>query len=1342
MKTKISRIGKKSLSVIITIIMIVSTMLVGMVSASAFDVSSPQTIYFKPSSAWSSSSYFGLRVKWGDNDTEENFYMMSLVSGETDIYTVEFPTGTPKGFQFVKFNSNNANRENVSDNGWDSYQTSLDTSKNLYIMGTGWSVYSGGSGETTDYYYSYNNDGSNKFVKMETDSKYGGYFIRVNKTNGYLNDEKKFKIADVDNDRDGKLNNGTHCVNYNIETTNVEKSTSLTSVSFEFDSVWRDLYIKGTSPDDFYIQYTPGGNNGLAGTIKVWSVTDYEGITDPTDPTEPTTTEPVETTVPPTTVPVGDYTITDTTELNGSLSFSAEGRTAGRANKGDTVTITGKPAYSYFELDTVTVTGADKTNIEVSVTGNTRTFTMPAQNVTATATFKLNKSDYIKSLNEDGLWIDVAPDKYDTTATLIKWNNYSGSNHGTSNPYTFYVPKNVELSKANIYNGYGNAVILNETSIPADDKAEVSLAKDASYTTTGGVSTTVKVMQGSTNAMFLHTTNNTGADYDLPTKIDDTLTSKSKVETSGGSCTTMVYDGTTSTVSSAMALDTVKGRGNSSWEASYKFFGKYAFNMKLASKTKLFGMDNSKSWCLLANNADESMMRNALTYQLAAEIGIQDSPEFRFVDIYDNGEYLGAYLITEKVDVGNSKLVKGKSFEDINEDGAKAEGATGVSENLTPSTYTYTYQNGTTYTPEMRYAQVSPKSDTSDESKYPYKTKGKYLLEFEIKKRYTAESSYFTSPQGQHVVVKSPEFATKQQVEYIAKKFAAMEEIAFTSGATHAQLSTVMDVESFAKMYLIQELSSNLDSAATSYYVTFDCAQSDPVFVANPVWDYDWAYGQYSNTAKKAVNGDTLKTDEPTGCWVAKIKSYDDGEITPYNYSLQSQLANNNSEFKSVIRKVWEEKGGFYENIQKYYTGEKSQIDEWYDQIAASVDMNETRWGIIAEDVLQSNQWGSKDTGDTHADAVNYLENTWTAARAEWLNKQFTTTEEYKAYTPDAPTIKLYAADGKTETSAVEQGTGFIIKVTSPLENNVVYRFLKSDGSLVDSAQSDGILEIATDGLTVGETYTYKVQAVYNGKASGDSNTVSVTIDDKAGNKQVTIYFKSASASAYVPSLSIDGAAAAEMTRDKKSTGSDGTYFGSTYSGSLKFYWFYTKMKLDTSVEHTLKFTTKDNRVNASTSYKFVASEGNKYYFAVDNLMGDTNLINLTGLDEYIRNYHISATHMVYSATSDRNIGFTWINGKEWAMGTYIKDHVNTASLTDLTSSSLLTIPSALTPNAMLEASSAPAFFTIKSATLAQRISAEAEEVSTLQYQLLDVNLDGKVDVKDSTMMQKALAGF
>ena len=1212
---------------------------------------------------------------------------------------------------------------------------------------------------STTYYYSYY-DGSNQYEPMFNNN--GVYTFEPSSSQlGNTDNIAKFKIT-TSNDKSLDpipANNSGYCVNFNSPTVTTSTAMQNANITAKIlsDDINKDVQISDKSKE-YVITFTPDTNNPLTGTISIDLKT---SATDPTDPTEPTTA--------PVTTP-GDFNIIDKTDANGSLSFTTEGKDSGTASAGDLVTVTATPD-KYFECTTIVVTYKDSNkvsrNIDATKTAaNTFTFTVPSgltktdikdQEITVKGTFTLTstgKADYIKDQG-DGLWIDVAPDENDTTATLIKWNNYKGSSHTYRDSYIFYLPKNVNLSDVKIYNGFEGDVTIQGVTISSNscNASTLSLNADTNYDPSGKTTSKFKIMLGSTDAMFLTTSTS------LPTAISSIASSfnvtddktakeyKAQINYSGGSCKTMSNDTATASFSNALGLSSIKGRGNSSWKASAQVFGKYAFNMKLSSKTSLLGMDSAKSWCLLANNADESMMRNALTYQLAKEIGLPDSPEFRFVDIYDNGEYMGAYLVTEKVDVGSSKLVKGESFEDLNEDAVKDQGGTEIDETLsTNATYSFTDSQGETHSNlSMRYATVGKNTGSSP---FEYNTTGKYLLEFEISDRVNDEPCYFVSPHGQNVVVKSPEFATKEQVTYIAQKFAEMEDIAFTTGATKAQLSTVMDVESFAKMYLIQEFSSNLDSASTSYYITFDCAQTNPVFVANPVWDYDWTCGQYNNEVGKKVDVDGKLLDTTgTDSWVAKNKAMDDSTKKDKGRSLQSQLAGTNVAFKSVIRKVWEETNGFYDKIQQYYSAD-GQITKWKDKISSSVNMNETRWGFIKDNLLTT--WGTNDTGDTfdgENSTVTAL-NKWVTNRATWLNTQFTTTPEYKTYIPDVPTIMLCDANGNA-ISAVEQGKGFIIKVTSPVENNVVYRFFRSDGTQVDAGQSDGILEIATDDLTVGETYEYYVQAVYNGNASADSATVSVTIDDKAGNKQVTIYFKSASASVYVPSLSVDGAAAAEMTRDKKTTETNGTYFGSTYSGSLKFYWFYTKMTLDTSVAHTLVFTTKDNRVNAKTSYTFSPAEDNKYYFAVNNLMGDTNLVDLTDKAEYIRNYHISATHMVYSEISDSNIGFTWAkdknnNYKEYAMGTYLNSNsnVNTASLSDLTSSSLLTIPSALTPNAMLEASSAPAFFTIKSATLAQRITAEAEEVSTLQYQLLDVNLDGVVDVKDSTMMQKALAGF
>ena len=60
----------------------------------------------------------------------------------------------------------------------------------------------------------------------------------------------------------------------------------------------------------------------------------------------------------------------------------------GKAHYGDEVTLTAAPATGY-SLQTLSVTTAGNQNVALSGSGNTRTFTMPAENVTVSATFAL-----------------------------------------------------------------------------------------------------------------------------------------------------------------------------------------------------------------------------------------------------------------------------------------------------------------------------------------------------------------------------------------------------------------------------------------------------------------------------------------------------------------------------------------------------------------------------------------------------------------------------------------------------------------------------------------------------------------------------------------------------------------------------------------------------------------------------------------------------------------------------------------------------------------------------------------------------------------------------------------
>lgn len=1090
--------------------------------------------------------------------------------------------------------------------------------------------------------------------------------------------------------------------------------------------------------------------------------------------------------------PPGAYKLADKSNF-GKVVYTVNGSTVTTANGGDEVTATVTPNNGFeYVANSLSVTN-DTTKLPVAeITGTSVTFTMPASNVTAKASFSVKKSEYVKTL-ADGLYVDVAPGKTDTIATFVMWNNYTGvgqsapasgyAAHNTKDYYTLYIPANVDLSSVTLYNAFNTDVKINGQTIPADGSATVSLT-ETTYNQNSDNTYKVQVLKGSTSSMFLYTNDGKGNDYDLPTskKHYTGLLDKDTVKASGGLCTT-IKNGE---VSDALVLSQVKGRGNSSWEASATLFGKYAFNMKLDSATELLGLPKSKSYCLLANNMDNAMMRNAYIYQLAKDIGLYDSPEFDFVDIYDNGEYMGAYLITEKVDVASkNKLVKGNSIDDLNED------AGAVFDEKNP-----------VHTESLGYTNVSNGVDldntatiTVDGKVYNfkdyYRSKGTYLLEFEIPDRVQNEASYFKSTQGQNVVLKSPEFATQGEVEFIRDKFNYMESLVYADTIDLEALSKVMDLDSFARMYLIQEFSVNLDSAATSYYITYDCSKG--LFVASPVWDYDWALGQ-SQDSKKAKDGRDLSTNNPEA-WFAKDKAMGDGTQSG-SYSLQSKLANDTN-FKTVIKKVWFGKNndGFYNKAQEYYTN-GGWLDTWRDRIAASINMNEERWGFINNKPAYNNWITQADTtnGRGFDGAVDFLKTSWSSTRATWLNTQFSNNNDYKNYEQIAtPTLTAYASDGKTPlTGEVASGGSYVLKAST---SEIYVDYVLYDGDTQVANNTDGVFAIEN---AVAGTHNYKVETVYNktnkksstdvtvtvssapaeiesvtisalktevsvnetftltataspagvtdvtytfymnGKAIVDATNITsntfrtkltaegsanFTVTATANGKTVTstqavtvtaskvdnihnfkVYFKCPSAPAYKPSVSLDGADPVKMIR--------GTELGTNYAGTLTFYWYYADLgQINSADAHTLTFTTARTRLNATMEDNFVYNE---YYLAVDNLMSGTEVVDLTEFSgdaekEHILNFYHSATNTVYSGVgTDKTLGFTNIDGTRYKMGTLVDNN-------------------------------GVATFSIRSATTMQMLSAQLTTVSKTQQALLDVNLDGRVDVKDATLMQRAL---
>lgn len=243
-------------------------------------------------------------------------------------------------------------------------------------------------------------------------------------------------------------------------------------------------------------------------------------------------------------------------------------------------------------------------------------------------------------------------------------------------------------------------------------------------------------------------------------------------------------------------LEYITGRGNVTWE-----WGKKPYRIELDKKKELLDMGEGKSWILLANYLDGSYIRNKMVYDLADDIGLSYSPDSQFVDLYLNGTYAGLYQLTEKIEIGIERV------------------------------------------------------EINDIKKQPDITGG-YLLEWDITERAASESGYFITEQGQAVTIQEPGNATEKEKEYISGLVQEFENALYAEDGinpdTGKHFSEYIDLESWAKKYLIEEITKNFDAGITSQYFYKDSdSMGNSLLYAGPVWDYDWSLGNGDWSVRK-----------------------------------------------------------------------------------------------------------------------------------------------------------------------------------------------------------------------------------------------------------------------------------------------------------------------------------------------------------------------------------------------------------------------------------------------------------------------------------------------------------
>lgn len=352
-------------------------------------------------------------------------------------------------------------------------------------------------------------------------------------------------------------------------------------------------------------------------------------------------------------------------------------------------------------------------------------------------------------------------------------------------------------------------------------------------------------------------------------------------------------------------LSYIKGRGNSTWKGDKK-----PYNIKLDGKADLFGMGSSKKWCLLAG-ADETFMRIAMAYDFAQAVGVETTSDTVPVSLYVNGNYMGSYILTEKVEIGKNRVDIYDLESEIEE---------------------LNTEDPTSYPKGGVEAPISGNQKYVEYPNEPENVTGGYLLELEKYYRYWDEATGFLTKRGQTVVVKSPEYASKAAVEYISTYYQEFENALYSPDGYNSlgkHYSEYIDVDSLARMYIVQEFGQNFDGCSSSFYLSKDV---DGKLVAGPAWDLDLTFG--STSGLNTLINRTAPLGDPESLYIQTC--FIDNRKEATNALLAQAFTH--EDFQAAVQRIWREKAA------PYYDTFMSDMSAYSEQISDSVIMNKMRW--------------------------------------------------------------------------------------------------------------------------------------------------------------------------------------------------------------------------------------------------------------------------------------------------------------------------------------------------------------------------------------------------------------
>ena len=263
---------------------------------------------------------------------------------------------------------------------------------------------------------------------------------------------------------------------------------------------------------------------------------------------------------------------------------------------------------------------------------------------------------------------------------------------------------------------------------------------------------------------------------------------------------------------------TIKGRGNSSWFNAPK----KSYTIKFEKKQEFLGFASNKSFALIANYFDKTLLRNITAYSLAKKVFTKMSwaPSAKTVHLFIDGVYQGLYSAVESVKIAKNRV----NIPDISD-----------------------------FVPIQETTQDMTAFD-------------KYGFILEVNDRLD-EDFNFRSNKGVPFSLKEPDGSDLNEVicNKIEEKTNQIEAEVYAGNFSN------IDLYSFADWWIVEELAKNTDSQFySSCYMYFDPDPDDKKFHMGPVWDFDLGFG--NNMVDVNTEGFQADAAKDSANWILELR--------------------------------------------------------------------------------------------------------------------------------------------------------------------------------------------------------------------------------------------------------------------------------------------------------------------------------------------------------------------------------------------------------------------------------------------------------------------------------------